>query len=289
MSKKEKFPNVFFNEYDKANKCGVFTEIGRIIYSEETPYQNIDIYETPAFGKLFALDGVIMTRDLDEYIYHEMISHVPLFLHTEPKNVLVIGGGDGGTVREVLKHPSVEKVMLCEIDKAVIEAAKKYLPNISYELNNPKVEIYYEDGSKFVSNFKDYFDVIIVDSTDPMEGEGESLFTKDFYRNCFEALKEDGLFSAETEEPFLKKEWMVKAYNLIKSVFNITKLYMGYVPQYQPGVWTWTFASKNIDPIKDFDSQKVRNFEKELKYYNEEIHVASFSLPTFVKRMIQEI
>ncbi|POZ92161.1 polyamine aminopropyltransferase [Petrotoga halophila] len=282
------FPHTIFTEYDKAHNVGVFTETTNHIYTEQTEYQRIDIYETPAFGKLFSLDGVIMTRDSDEFVYHEMISHVPLFIHPNPKKVLIIGGGDGGTVREVLKHDSVEKVVLCELDKKVIEAALKYLPNISYELKNPKVELVYEDGSKFVSQFKDEFDVILIDSTDPTEGEGGLLFTEKFYQNCFEALNENGVFSAQTEEPFLKKEWMVRAYRRISNTFNIARLYMGYVPQYMPGTWTWTFASKNLDPIKDFDPEKVKEFNKELKYYDEEVHVASFSLPVFVKKLISE-
>jgi len=287
-SNKHSFPHHLFHEFDKSHMTGVYTAVDKLIYTEKTPYQIIDIYETPAYGRLFALDGVIMTRDYDEFVYHEMISHVPLFLHEHPKEVLVIGGGDGGTVREVLKHDSIEKVVLCELDEKVVEASLKYLPNISYELNNSKVDIVYEDGSKFVSQFKNEFDVIIIDSTDPTEGEGGLLFTEEFYKNCFDALTENGVFSAQTEEPFLKKEWMLRAYKRISSVFNLARLYMGYVPQYMPGVWTWTFASKNIDPIKDFDSEKVRDFDRELKYYNEEIHVASFSLPNFVKKMIEK-
>ncbi|HPZ28798.1 MAG TPA: polyamine aminopropyltransferase [Defluviitoga sp.] len=283
------YPPFIFNEYDKVNKYGIFMNVDHVIYSERTQYQRIDIFETKAFGKMFTLDGIPMTCELDEFVYHEMISHVPLFLHENPRKVLVIGGGDGGTVREVLKHSSVEKVVMCELDKGVVEATKKYLPNLSYELSNPKVQLVFEDGSKFIKNFKNEFDVIIIDSTDPTEGGGGALYTKEFYEDCLEALTENGVFTAQTEEPFMEKEWMVKAYKRISSVFNIAKLYMGFVPEYAPGTWTWTFASKNIDPIKDFDPEKVKNFEKELKYYNEEIHIASFALPNFVKKLIDGI
>lgn len=283
------YPPFIFNEFDRINKFGLFMDVEKVIYSGVTKFQRIDIFETKAFGKVFTLDGVTMTRDSDEFVYHEMISHVPLFLHENPKKVLVIGGGDGGTVREVLKHPSIEKVIMCELDEEVVEATKKYLPNLSYELNNPKVHLVFEDGSKFIKNFNNEFDVIIIDSTDPTEGGGGALYTESFYQDCFKALTENGVFTAQTEEPFIEKEWMVRAYKSISSVFNVAKLYLGFVPEYTPGTWSWTFASKNIDPIKDFNPEKVRNFDKELKYYNEEMHVASFALPNFVKKMIKDI
>ncbi|HOK36472.1 MAG TPA: polyamine aminopropyltransferase [Paludibacteraceae bacterium] len=289
MMLEKNYPTVTFNEYDEINEYGVTIGINKIIYSEQTKYQKIDIFETKNFGKIFTLDGIVMTRDSDEFIYHEMISHVPLFLHDNPKNVLVIGGGDGGTVREVLKHSSVEKVTMCELDEKVVEASKKYLPNLSYELTNPKVKLIFDDGSNFIKKFKNKFDVIIIDSTDPTEEGGGILYTEEFYRNCSEALTENGVFSAQTEEPFLEKVWMNKAYKNISSVFNIARLYMGFVPAYFPGTWTWTFASKNIDPIKDFKAEKVTNFKEKLKYYNEEIHIASFALPNFVKEIINVI
>lgn len=279
--------HLWFNEYNPGSASGVFYKINKFLHSEQSKFQRIDIFETPEFGRIFTLDGLTMTREADEFIYHEMITHVPMFISKNPKKILIIGGGDGGTAREVLKHDSVEEVIMCEIDEKVIEVARKYLPTTSVEFNNPKLKIVTEDGAKFIKQYDNYFDVIIIDSTDPTEGEGGLLFTEDFYKSCYNALNEEGVFSAETEDPFLHKEWMKLAFNRINNIFNNTKLYMGFVPQYPPGTWSWTFASKGLDPIKDFDPSKVKNFDKELKYYNEEIHVACFSLPTFVKNIIE--
>lgn len=279
--------NFLFKEFNPKGNSGTFMKIKRIIDSKQSKYQRIDIFETEDYGRVFTLDGITMTRESDEFIYHEMIAHVPLFLHENPKRVLVIGGGDGGTVREVLKHESVEEVIMCEIDEQVVKTAIEFLPQTSCKLNDKRVKLFYEDGSSFIKQYKDYFDVILVDSTDPTEGQGGLLFTEEFYKNCYEALTENGTFSAETEDPFLHGEWMVLSYKRISSIFNISGLYMGVVPQYPPGSWTWTYAAKQNHHIKDFDPKKIENFKEKLNYYNSEIHISSFSLPTFVKEMIK--
>lgn len=268
------------------NGFGVFYNIKNFVYSGKSEFQRIDIFDTEDFGRIFALDGITMTRETDEFIYHEMIAHIPIIIHPEPKKVLVIGGGDGGTVREVLKHESVEEVVLCEIDREVIEASKKYLPSVSCGLSDGKVKIFTEDGSEFIKKYNNYFDAVIIDSTDPTEGQGGLLFTEDFYRNCYNAMTENGVFSAETEDPFLHRDWMKLSYERISSAFTETHLYMGYVPQYPPGTWTWTFASKGLHPLMDFNSEKINNLEN-LKYYNSEMHVSAFSLPNFVKDIIK--
>jgi spermidine synthase len=280
--------HLWFNEYNPGNTSGVFYKINKFIHSEQSEFQRIDVFETPEFGRVFTLDGLTMTREVDEFIYHEMIAHIPMFISKNPKKILIIGGGDGGTAREVLKHDSVEEVIMCEIDERVMEVAREHLPTTSVEFDNPKLKLVAEDGAKFIKQYNNYFDVIIIDSTDPTEGEGGLLFTEEFYKSCYDALNEEGVFSAETEDPFIHKDWMNLAFNRISNVFNNTKLYMGFVPQYPPGTWSWTFASKGLDPIKDFDPLKVKNFGKELKYYNEEIHVGCFSLPTFVKNIIKK-
>ncbi len=280
--------HLWYFEYYTGKNVGLFLKINRMIHTDQSEIQRIDIFENPDVGIVFALDGITMLSEKDEFTYHEMLVHVPMFLHPNPKKVLVIGGGDGGSVREVLKHESVEKVILCEIDPKVIEAAKKYLPT-GVKLDDPKVEIVNENGAEFVKKFKNEFDVIIVDSTDPTAGEGGHLFTEEFYRACHDALKDDGVFSAETEDPFYDFSWLKLAYKRISKAFPVARVYMGFVPLYPSGMWTYTFASKGIDPIKDFDPEKVRNFKGELKYYNEEIHVASFALPNFVKREIEKL
>ena len=263
-------------------------KIDKVLHTEVSEIQRIDIFTNPDLGTVFALDGITMMTEKDEFTYHEMLVHVPMFLHPNPKRVLVIGGGDGGSVREVLKHDSVEKVTLCEIDPKVIEAAKKYLP-LSKVKDDPRLEIVNENGAEYVKKFENEFDVIIVDSTDPTAGEGGHLFTEEFYKACHDALTENGVFSAETEDPFYDFSWLKLSYKRISRAFPIARVYMGFVPVYPSGMWTYTFASKGIDPIKDFDSEKVRNFGRPLKYYNEEVHVAAFALPTFVKQALEKL
>ncbi len=280
--------HLWYFEYYTGRNVGLFMKIDRVLHTEESEIQRIDIFTNPDLGTVFALDGITMMTEKDEFTYHEMLVHVPMFLHPNPKKVLIIGGGDGGSTREVLKHDSVEKVILCEIDPKVIEAAKKYLP-LSTVKDDPRLEIVNENGAEFVKKFKNEFDVIIVDSTDPTAGEGGHLFTEEFYKAARDALKEDGVFSAETEDPFYDFSWLKLAYKRIAKAFPIARVYMGFVPVYPSGMWTYTFASKKIDPIKDFDPEKVRNFKKPLKYYNEEIHVASFALPNFVKEALEKL
>lgn len=281
-------PHLWYFEYYSGNNVGLFMKINRMIYSGQSEIQRIDIFENPDLGIVFSLDGITMLTEKDEFMYHEMLVHVPMFLHPEPKKVLIIGGGDGGSLREVLKHESVEKVVLCEVDALVIEAAKKYLPT-AVEFDNPKAEIVIANGAEYVRNFKEEFDVIIVDSTDPTSGEGGHLFTEEFYQACHDALKEGGVFSAETEDPFYDFGWLKLAYKRISKAFPIAKVYLGFMTTYPSGMWSYTFASKNIDPIKDFDPEKVKKFDKELKYYNGDIHIASFALPNFLKEELEKL
>lgn len=194
---------------------------------------------------MLLLDGIVQTTEKDEYVYHEMITHIPLFTHPNPKKVLVVGGGDGGTIREVLKHPSVEKAVLCEIDEEVIKASKEFLPTISCALDNPKCEIFIGDGIKYVHEHKNEFDIIIVDSTDPF-GAAEGLFGGSFYKEIYQALTAEGIFVAQTETPFYLPEVVKKVYDDAKTVFSITKLFMAAIPTYPSGYWSFTIGSKKI-------------------------------------------
>ncbi|RKX46461.1 MAG: spermidine synthase [Thermotogae bacterium] len=278
--------HIWFKEFFTGNTSGHFMLVKRFLHTEKTQYQRIDIFDTYRYGRVFALDGITMTTEMDEFMYHEMLVHVPMFLHPNPKRVLIIGGGDGGSLREVLKHGTVEEAILCEIDFKVIEAARKYLKS-AVEFDNPRAKIVNENGVEFVNHFKNAFDVIIVDSTDPTAGEGGHLFTEKFYRSCYDALTENGVFSAETESPVLDPGWVKLAYKRIKKTFPVTKLYLGFMSTYPSGCWSYTFASKGIDPVKDFDSKRVEKFQKDLRYYNSEVHIAAFALPNFVKELIQ--
>lgn len=263
-----------------------YFKIKDVIYSGKSSYQQIDLFDTFRFGKVLVLDGVVQTVDKYEFMYHEMLVHVAMCAHPLPRKVLVIGGGDGGCVREVLKHQEVEKVVMCEIDKAVVDIAKKYLPELSSKLDDPKVELKYIDGSEFVKEIEGEFDIIIIDSTDPDKGRGGVLFTTQFYKDCYKALKEDGILVTQSESPIYDPDWVALTYNRIKSVFPITKLYGAICTQYPSGYWTYTIGSKKIDPeTVDINIKRVNNLA-DLKYYNLEVHRAVFALPTFIKNLL---
>lgn len=259
--------------------------VKKVLHREKTPYQEIEVFDTDVWGRMLVLDNAIQTTIKDEFVYHEMITHVPLNTHPNPKKVLVIGGGDGGAIREIIKHDTIEKATHVEIDKGVIEAAKKYLPEIAVALleDNPRVEVLIEDGIKHIKEKQNYYDVIIVDSTDPV-GPAEGLFAKDFYAAIHRALKEDGIFVAQTESPFYNKDLISKVYKDISSLYPIAKLYAAFVPTYPGGYWTFTMGSKVYDP-EEVDINKVRTFET--KYYTPELHQASFVLPKFVQDLLK--
>ena len=249
----------------------------------QTEYQDLAIIDTYCFGRMLLLDGIVQTTIKDEYVYHEMITHIPLFTHPNPKKVLVVGGGDGGAIREVLKHPSVEKAVLCEIDGSVVEECRKYLPEISCALTNPKCEIVIGDGIKYVHEHKNEFDVIIVDSTDPF-GAAEGLFGGSFYKELSECLTPDGIFVAQTETPFYLPEVVQKVFKDAQSVFPVTKLFMAAIPTYPGGYWSFTVGSKKYDPEAAI---LPKHIEFNTKYYTKKIHKAAFALPKYVEELIK--
>lgn len=254
-------------------------KVKETLVRKKTEFQDLAIVDTYALGRMLLLDGIVQTTIKDEYVYHEMITHIPLFTHPNPKKVLVVGGGDGGAIREILKHKSVEKAVLCEIDKVVIEECKKFLPEISCALENPRCEIFIGDGIKYVHEHKNEFDVVIVDSTDPF-GAAEGLFGGSFYKEIFECLTEDGIFIAQTETPFYLPEVVKRVYTDAKAVFPITKLFMAGIPTYPSGYWSFTIGSKKYDPENVDLSNKL---ELDTKYYTKKLHQACFVLPKFVE------
>ncbi len=266
---------------------GISVKVNSTIYHDESDFQTVDIIDTPALGKMLILDGLVMTSDRDEFFYHEMISHIPMNSHPCPKSVLVIGGGDGGTVREVLRHPSVEKVILCEIDGLVVEACKKHLPNIAGKLDDPRVDIQIRDGVEFMKGKKEEFDIILIDSTDPL-GPGVGLFTEEFYTNVKNSLKKGGIMVAQSESPFADQKEMKLMYALLKKVFPIVRPYVGPMPTYPGGYWSWAFCSVDVEPLSYIDEKRVEEISKNSKLYNAEIHRSVFALPNFVKKLVSE-
>ncbi|NPV27049.1 MAG: polyamine aminopropyltransferase [Firmicutes bacterium] len=262
---------------------GITCKVRATLHSEKTPYQELAIIDTEQFGRMLVLDGMVMTTVKDEFVYHEMITWVALNTHPAPKQVLVIGGGDGGAIREIVKHPVVEKATLAEIDVRVIETAKEYLPEIACGYKNPKVEILVVDGIKHVQDSPNTYDVIIVDSTEPV-GPAVGLFSQDFYRSVFVALKEDGLFVAQTESPFINNDLISQVYKDISRIFPITKLYLASIPTYPSGLWSFTMGSKKHDP--EMVDEK-RCLAIDTKYYTPELHKAVFKLPRFVADLLK--
>ncbi|CAM4124102.1 polyamine aminopropyltransferase [Geobacillus stearothermophilus ATCC 7953] len=262
---------------------GITARIVRTLHTEQTPFQKLDMVETAEFGNMLILDGMVMTTQKDEFVYHEMVAHVPLFTHPKPENVLVVGGGDGGVIREVLKHPSVKKAMLVEIDGKVIEYSKKYLPEIAGKLDDPRVEVKVDDGFMHIAQSKNEYDVIMVDSTEPV-GPAVNLFTKGFYAGIANALKEDGIFVAQTDNPWFKADLIRNVYRDVKEIFPITRLYTANIPTYPSGLWTFTLGSKQYDPLAVSDD---RFHDIETKYYTKELHKACFVLPKFVADLVK--
>jgi spermidine synthase len=262
---------------------GITCKVSKTYHTEKTDYQDLALIETEQFGRMLVLDGTVQTTIKDEFVYHEMITHIPLFTHPNPKKVLVVGGGDGGAIREVLKHPTIEKAVLVEIDGSVVEVSKKYLPEISCALEDSRVEVVITDGIKYVQEHKNEFDLITVDSTDPV-GPAVGLFALDFYKSIFEALKEDGIFVAQTESPFYNNDLISRVFKDIKSVFPITRLYLCSIPTYPSGLWSFTLGSKKYDPL-EVDTGKIP--ELDTKYYSGRIHKSVFALPKFVEDLVK--
>ncbi|MFN3603150.1 MAG: polyamine aminopropyltransferase [Leptonema sp. (in: bacteria)] len=258
------------------------------IYSEKSKYQEIGIYETTGFGRMLTLDDVIMCTEKEESGYHEMISHVPMFAHKNPKVVLVVGGGDGGTVREIVRHNSLEKVDMCEIDERVVEVSKRFLPTMSSQLSHPKVNLIFQDGFDWVQNHKAYYDVIIVDSSDPV-GPAEILFKEEFIKLCSEALKEDGILVNQAEHLLLFTDIIKELLEYGKKYFSMYYYYNTLVPTYPGGCIGFTFFSKRYTPFENtkerWEKENLENWN--LEFYSKEIHTASFILPEKKRQTLQ--
>lgn len=260
--------------------------VRELLYTEQTKYQRLDILDTIACGRALILDGVIMTTESDEFCYHEMITHVPLFSHPDPKRVLVIGGGDGGSVREIAKHSSVEEIHLCEIDERVVEVCKEYLPSIAASFGDPRVKCYYEDGARWVRDNKDYYDVIIVDSSDPV-GPATVLFSREFYADCEASLKHNGILATQAENFLLHRDIIKKLLGYGRELFPIHRYYSTNVPTYPGGMIGFTFFSKQAD-VTDHLEARTRNTDfSAFRYWSKHIHTSAFTLPAEIMRDFQ--
>ncbi|MBI5611404.1 MAG: polyamine aminopropyltransferase [Deltaproteobacteria bacterium] len=256
----------------------------------ETPFQTVDVFEAEDWGTVLALGGVTNVTDRDESGYHEMLAHPALLAHPNPKKVLIIGGGDGGTLREVLRHPEVEKCVMVDIDGEVIRVGRQYFPQVASALDDPRAEVIVGDGLAYVEEHAaagDQFDVILIDSTDPVDAAVE-LFTEKFYRHCATLLGQTGILVPQSDSPTFYLDRVAGVYRMLSAIFANTRLYLGQVTAYPGGLWAYTAASQTIDVGTAQNPQSVRmqRLEGQLRYGNGDFFRGVFALPTYVRRAL---
>lgn len=281
--------DLWFSEFH-ASGVKLSIKVDKQLHSEQSDFQRIDVFQSEEFGRFLTLDGYMMLTERDEFIYHEMITHVPMSVNPEIKTVLVIGAGDGGAVRELARYKTVERIDLVEIDERVVEVCKEYLPQIACCFDDPRLNVHYQDGLKFVRRCENEYDLIIVDSTDPF-GPGEGLFTKEFYGNCYKALTEKGIMVNQCESPFYKEDRiaMQRAHKRIVESFPISKVYQAHIPTYPSGHWLFGFASKRLHPVKDYDGKRWLELGIKTRYYNPQLHIGAFALPGYVQELLENV
>lgn len=259
------------------------------LFSGESEYQRIDVFDSEEFGKFISLDGEIVFSEKDEFIYDEMVTHVPMSVHPNVQNVLIIGGGDGGVAKELLQYPSVERIDVVETDEMFVDVCRQFFPEVACALEDRRVSVHYDDGLRFLRNKKDQYDLIINDSTDPF-GHTEGLFTKEFYGSCYKALKEDGIMVYQHGSPFYDEDEMAcrsmhrKAYRS----FPVSRVYQAHIPTCPSGYWLFGFASKKYHPIKDFKPKEWNDLNIETWYYTTHLHMGAFMLPKYVEDLLEE-
>ena len=259
------------------------------LYNKQSDFQHIAVMDTFEFGRILVLDGYLMVTEKDEFIYHDMIVHVPMAINPDIKKVLVIGAGDGGTIRELCRYTTIEHIDMVEIDSMVVEACKEFIPQTACSLDDPRVNIFYEDGLKYVRRKDNEYDLILVDSTDPF-GPGEGLFTREFYGNCYKALNEKGILVNQHESTYYNEyiDAMKHVHQVISETFPKVSVYQAHIPTYPSGHWLFGYASKHFDPIKDLQADRWNALGLKTKYYNTDLHLGCFALPNYVKEQLNE-
>lgn len=265
---------------------GMRFKVEKTLFSGQSDFQHVDVVETKGHGRMLLNDGLVMLTERDEFVYHDMITHVPMFTHPNPKSVLIIGGGDGGTAREVLRHPGVEKCTMVEIDPVVVEACRKFLPQTACELDNEKLNLIIGDGVTFMAETPERFDIILIDSTDPI-GPAAPLFGPTFYGNVKKCLNPDGMAVSQGESPFYHADVQVAMLKVLNDTFENVYSYNYSNLAYPGGTWSFTLVSKGPCPLRDFDAKRVEASELDFKYYNSEIHRGAFALPSFMRKKLK--
>ena len=275
----------FIEKYKKISLGFAYDEV---LFEGKSPFQTVKVIKTKSHGNMLINDDIIMACERDESIYHEMITNVPLFTHPNPESVLIIGGGDGGSARDVLKHKSVKKCVMVEIDKMVVDASKKHLPCTAKDLDHPLLELRFEDGAAYVADKKNQFDVIIVDSSEPI-GPSAVLFGDDFYSNAHKALKDDGIIVAQGQSSYYEMETQKRMLKIAHGKFDKVGFYNYSNLTYINGVWSFLLASKKYHPIKDFNEERVKNSGIKFNHYNAEIHKSCFAQPQNIKEELSSL
>ena len=262
--------------------------VTRQLFAADSEYQRIEIFESPEYGRLLALDGDIIFSDSDEFIYNEMVTHVPMSVHPDVRRVLIIGGGDGGVAREYTNYPEIEEIDVVEPDEMVVKACREFFPDAAKAFEDPRIKIIHRDGLRFLRGRQAEYDIIINDSTDPF-GHTEGLFTKEFYGSCYRALKEDGLMVYQHGSPFFDEdETAFRAmHRKVYQSFPISRVYQAHIPTCPSGYWMFGFASKKYHPIRDFDPKRWKARNIKTWYYTTHLHLGAFMLPRYVQDLLE--
>ena len=278
----------FSEQHTKNVKLSI--RVDKQLCSRESEFQRIDVFDSPEFGRFLVLDGYMMLTEKDEFIYHEMITHVPMAVHPHVRDVLVIGGGDGGACRELIRYGEIEHIDLVDIDEEVTKVCRKYLPFTACGLDEPRVHVHFEDGLKFIRTKSDAYDLIIVDSTDPF-GPGEGLFTREFYGNCYKALRDDGIMVNQHESPFYPEDALAcqRAHKRIVESFPVSRVYQAHIPTYPSGHWLFGFASKKYHPLKNLDEKRWNARGIKCRYYTTTLHKGAFYIPAYVEELLSDV
>ena len=271
----------FYEPYNDISAIGI--HITELRHHERSEYQDIKVYDTVGHGRLLLLDDMVMLTELDEFVYHELITHIPLCVHPAPREVLVIGGGDGGTVREVLKHPGVERVVLCEIDERVTRVCQQWIPSVAGGLDDPRVELVFSDAIDYVRTHSASFDAALVDSSEPI-GAAAGLFEGSFFADLRRSLRPGGVISAQTESPFYAADTVRSVFNELRGVFGEVHGYIASIPTYPSGCWTFALASDDRSP-QQLDERRAATLR--CNYFNPGIARATFALPEFVRHLVE--
>lgn len=278
--------NVWYTELHQG-RSGLTFKIDRVLESTESEFQRIEVIETIEFGKALVLYGSLMVAEGDSGAYNEMIAHVPLFVHPHPDEVLIIGGGDGGCLTNVMMHPEVKRGTMCEIDKKVVEISKKHFPRLTAGFDDPRCRLMFEDGKKFIETTEEKFDIVILDLSDPI-GPAADLFQKSFHQKVFNCLNHDGILVAQSESPLFNPKTVRSMYANLKQIFPIVRMYTCLMPIYPSCYWSFAFCSKKYDPLDDFDASRYEKTNLSgCTYYNKDVHFGSFALPQYVKKLIK--